>query len=352
MSINVKYYKSLDAFVRDCKDENNRYLLLVAQECKFYMSLLKNSKIQAYGAIFPEIMFEAVNYKDGLLAYKLDDDEKIIIQNDISKTYFEKDEFKQIKSVITFVDGLSHHIDEFLDTFFELLEPQTQVLGGGAGMTPFNRKEVIFSPEGIYKDAALLLCKKQEINIGVEHGWTILKDQLVTTLVNETSILQIDYNNALDYYKKVIEEDLNIQINDINDYLNSYPIGLVKFDNEILVKEIFDVSNDSLNISNSISQNSVIAILKGNKDKLINAAKQATLEAVSKSENKQSLVLVFECVSRKSFLKESFEDEMQMIKKTSDNRLMLGVLTLGEIVNKGDVNLNLFNKTCLVGAIC
>jgi hypothetical protein len=108
-------------------------------------------------------------------------------------------------------------------------------------MTPFNRKEVIFSPEGIYKDAALLLCKKQEINIGVEHGWTILKDQLVTTLVNETSILQIDYNNALDYYKKVIEEDLNIQINDINDYLNSYPIGLVKFDNEILVKEIFEM---------------------------------------------------------------------------------------------------------------
>lgn len=352
MSINVKYYKSLDAFVRDCKDDNNRYLLLVAQECKFYISLLRNSKIKAYGAIFPEIIFDKQSYKDGLLACKLDDEDNVLIQKDISNITFTQKDFEKSKSIIIFTDGLSKHVDEYLDSLFELLPPEIDVLGAGAGVTPYTRKEVIFSSEGIYKDASLVVSKKHKIKVGIEHGWSILKDQLVATMTEDNKIIQIDYSDAIQLYKSVIQEDIKETIQDVNDYIKSYPIGLVKFDNEVLVKEILGISNNSLELSNTISQNSVITILKGEKDKLLKASKEATLKAVQGCKNEQSSIMIFECITRKEFLKDDFEEELEVIKQASNNRPMIGVLSLGEIVNEGDVSLKLFNKTCVVGALC
>ncbi|AXH14767.1 FIST sensor-containing signal transduction protein [Malaciobacter mytili LMG 24559] len=355
MSIDIKYYKTLDTFVRDCKGDNNRYLLFIAQECKFYISLLKNSKIEAYGAIFPEIILDTISYKEGLIAYKLNKNEKVFLQQDINNLTLKEDDFENINSVITFVDGLSLNINSYLDSLYELLAPETQVIGGGAGKIPFEQKENIFSNEGIYKEAALIICLENKIKVGFEHGWSLMQEQAIATLSKENTLFQIDYINAYEFYKSMIEKDLNKTILDeeLETYLKTYPLGLVKFDNEILVKEIIKINKDkSLVLGSSIPQNSIINFLKGEKDVVIEASKKAALKAVENCNNKQKAVFLFECVSRRLFLDENHKNEIEIIKENINEKLLIGLLTLGEIVNNNDMNINFYNKTCIVGALC
>lgn len=355
MSIDIKYYKTLDTFVRDCKENNNRYLLFIAQECKFYISLLRNSKIEAYGAIFPEIILNGISYKEGLIAYKLNENEKVYLQEDINNLSLKEQDFENVNSVITFVDGLSLNINAYLDSLYDLLPSSTQVIGGGAGKVPYEQKEVIFSSEGIYKDAALIVCLENEIKVGIEHGWSLMqKKQAIATLSKENTLFQIDYINAYDFYKNMIETDLNKTILDeqMQTYLKAYPLGLVKFDNDILAKEVVKINKDkSLLLGSSIPQNSIIKFLKGESNGVIQAAKKATLKAVEDCHNKQEAIFLFECITRRTFLNEKYEKEMEIIKKNIDNRLLVGVLTLGEIVNN-DMNINFYNKSCIVGALC
>lgn len=353
MSINVKYYSSLDTFVKDCKEDNNKYLLLVSQQCKFYISLLRNSKIQAYGAVFPEIIFEGESYANGLLAYKLDKDENIFIQKDISNLTLTQNDFEGVKSVITFVDALSSHKHTYLDNLFELLPVDTQVMGGGSGELPYNRKEVIFSNEGIFKDAAIILCKKQNLKVGIEHGWKVLKDGLIATMSKENSLTQIDYENALNVYKDIIKEDLKEDVTNISSHLLKYPIGLVKYGNKVRVREVISVDEkNGFKLGLPIPQNSVICVLKGKKDNLIKAAYNATKKAVDGCNNNQNLVFLFECINRRLFLKDKYNSELEIIRRTIDNRPLIGALTLGEILNEDNISLNFYNKTCIAGAVC
>ncbi|RXJ96470.1 hypothetical protein CRV00_02305 [Malaciobacter molluscorum] len=353
MSINVEYFSSLDTFVKNCTENNNKYFLLVSQKCKFYISLLRNSKIQAYGAFFPELIFEGEIYTDGLLAYKLDENDDIFIQKDISNITLTQSDFENVKSVITFVDALSPYKQTYLDNLFELLPVDTQIMGGGSGELPYNRKEVIFSNNGIYKDAAIILCKKQNLKVGIEHGWKILKDKLVATMSNKNILSQIDYQNALDVYKDIIKEDLKEDFTNVPFHLLKYPIGLVKYGNKIHIKEVINVDEkNGFTLGSCVSQNSIICVLKGTKDNLIKAAYNATKKAVEQCENNQSLVFLFDDIDRRIFLKDRYYDQLEIIKRTINNKTLIGALTLGEILNEDNINLTFYNKTCVVGALC
>ncbi len=355
MSINIKYYKTLDTFIKDCKENNNRYLLFIAQECKFYISLLKNSKIEVYGAIFPEVIFDGISYKEGLVAYTLNENEKVYLQEDMNNLTLKEENFEDVTSIITFVDGLSLSIDTYLDSLNELLFSDTQVIGGGAGVVPYEQKEVIFSNKGIYKDAALILCLKNEIKVGVEYGLSLMGNQAIATLIKGNSLLQIDYISAYEFYKNMIEKDLNRTIleEELETYLNVYSLGLVKFDNEVLVKKIIKINKDkSLLLGSAISQNSIINFLKSDSTMFIEAAKKATLKAIKDSSNKQKIVFLFECVTRKLFLNENYEKELEIIKTNINGKLLLGVLTLGEITNYDSTSVKFYNKACMVGSLC
>lgn len=355
MKMDIAYYDNLDSFLCECIEKDEKYLLLVSQNCIFDMNSIKESNIEVYGAVFPEVVYEDNSFKTGLVAYKLPSNAKVhLVKNIFDYKLFSKD-FENMKSVICFIDGLSTNIIDFLESLFDLLDEDTQIIGGGAGKLPFNQEEVIFSNQGIFKDSALLITLENDIYVGVKHGWQILKSPLLATMSSQNNLHQIDYDDAFSVYRKIVEDDYKKSFDSepFLDIVKSYPLGIIKFDNEVIVRDpIACEDNKKLVLVAGIPQNSIISVLKGDKKNLIKAANEATKIAVKDGNLDFEQAFIFDCISRRMFLGNDFVAEIDAVKQNIGDKKLIGALTLGEIANDGKVYINFFNKTCVVGALC
>lgn len=179
--------------------------------------------------------------------------------------------------------------------------------------------------------------------------------EVYKSVVEEDSGLK--FNNAFETYKNVVENDSGEQFNEDNffDIAKSYPLGIVKFNKEIIVRDpIAKDEKGNMVLVGDLEQNSTINILKGNKKSLIESSNNAIKKALESNNNKLEIknVVLFDCISRCIFLEEDFKEELGGIKKQVSNETLFGALTLGEIANNGNEYINFYNKTCVVGVLC
>lgn len=343
------YYETLEQVLFE---PNKNYVIFVAQKSKECYEKLQQLNINFHGAIFPQIFFENQNYEQGFLVYELKDDAQAFIIENI--TYNIDDEVEEIlsdkKTILLIVDGLSSHIETFLEEFYEYCSDDCTILGGGAGSLTLMQEPVIFNNYGIFQNAALIISHENKSNCGVKHGWEKLKGPYVVTDAQRNVLKSIDYKNAFSVYKEVVENDSNMQFNETNffDLAKSYPIGIEKYGSEIIVRDPIILENDHLVLVGEIDKNSVIYILKGNKDNLIQAAKNASNDIKNDESNN---LFGIDCISRVLFLEERFVDELKAISSSHKEKTLSGILTLGEIANNHEKFIEFYNKTCVVGLI-
>ena len=348
------YFQTLEEFQKEFVTQEGIFLLLVAEECSFSYQSIKESSLQCYGAIFPEIIYGKHHYKTGLIAVELLT-QPLCIENidDTQKLKQYKKELEDKESLFVAVDGLSASIDSFLFSLFEVINEECLLFGGGAGKMTLQQENVIFTPEGIYKDAALLVDLKSKISLGVKHGWEQLKGPFVATSSNKNILEKIDYNNAFDTYKKIVEEDSGLKFTQDNffELSKSYPLGIITLDNEVIVRDPIMQENGSLVLVGAMPQNSVISILKGKKENLLFAARDAAKFALEEQEF-PDLIFMVDCISRVLYLEDAFEQEIASVQEITGHIPLLGVLSLGEIANSSKNYIDFYNKTCVVGALC
>ncbi|MGB6329238.1 MAG: FIST C-terminal domain-containing protein [Halarcobacter sp.] len=352
--MNSFYFQKIDDFYLLNNVQDKMWLLLVAEHCDFDYEELKSKKLACYGGIFPEIIYGEKHYNTGLIALELDF--KPIFLNDIDNAVLDAELINKYDSLLVYVDGLSIHIDSFLVKLFEVTKEETKILGGGAGKLTLKQEPVIFTPSNIMKDSALIIPLKQKLSIGVNHGWEFLEGPFVATKSKKNTLYQINYKNAFDVYKKIVEEDSKMKINSDNFYkiAKSYPLGIVTYEKDMIVRAPITVKNNNLVLVGEIPTNSVINILKGNKHQLIFAALEASKEATCKcNEDENSFAIVVDCISRSLYLEEFFEKEIkQIIGQVPNPSKLIGTLSLGEIANESDSFITFYNNTCVVGILC
>ncbi len=353
MNYEINYFNTLDEFITSNHDNNFTYLLYVGEGCDFDFLKLQKLKITCYGAIFPEIIFNNKNYKSGLLSYKLPLNSRALIIEDISN-FKTKTILKDYASVIAILDGLSPYISYFLEQLFESLDANSELIGGGAGKLTLRQEPIIFKNNGIFQDAALLVGLKKEIHVGVRHGWKYLEGPLIASSTNKNILHQIDYKSAYDIYKNIVENNCRLTLNDDNffEIAKSYPLGIVKLNQEVIVRDPIVKDKDSLVLVGDIVQNSIINILVGDKVSLIESAGLACQEAKKSCNQEFEKVIMFDCISRVLYLEEDFKEELNEVQKHTNNKPIFGALTLGEIANEGNIHINFFNKTCVIGLLC
>ena len=348
--MNSVYLNSFEEFLKYQDSKEKMYLLLVSENCDFNHETIKNLNINCYGAIFPEIIFEKQHYKDGLIAIDIDI-EPILVNNMENKIEDEK-KFSSIKSMLLFVDGLSPYIDPFLVSLFESTNEECKIFGGGAGKLTLQQERVIFTPEYITQNSALIIPLSQDLDVGVSHGWEYLDGPHVATSSSKNVLEQIDYEYAFDVYKNIVEKDSGLKFSEDNffELAKSYPLGIVSYSGEIIVRDPIASDVKSLVLVGVMPQNSVIQVLKGEKSKLIEAAKFAAINAMDTKKEKE-LVIMIDCISRVLFLEDSFVKEIDSVSNIIGDLPLVGALTLGEIANKSDTYIDFYNKTCVVGTL-
>ena len=352
-----KFYFCLKDFLEDNKNNTQKAFVLVAEYTNFDLEDLRNYNGEIFGGIVPFVVFNENFYNKGIIVCFLEENSDFLFVEDLNNLDRNPIFFDNRKSFMVLLDGLSPNITNFLENLFEAVCENAQIIGGGAGKMTFENDPVIFTKDKIYKNAAIVIATPLKLHTKIASGWEYLEGPFLTTSSEKNILKTLNFNNAFDVYKNVIEKHTGMTFNDDNffDIAKSYPFGIVKFNNQTIVRDPIYINKDNhIVLVGDIFQNSTINILKGNPASLVESTGLAVKELLKESDScKNQDVMVFDCISRSIFLGDNFPSELEEMKRfmTADSTLF-GALTLGEICSDTDKYISFYNKSCIVGVLC
>jgi hypothetical protein len=108
-----------------------------------------------------------------------------------------------------------------------------------------------------------------------------------------------------------------------------------------------------MTFAGNIPQGSMVRLMKGNIDKLIDAASNAAYKIKKRSTERNQLALLISCVGRRIVLGERIEEELEVIRhEFGENTLLCGFYSYGEISpTLKNVACELHNQTMTITTI-
>ncbi len=314
--------------------------------------VIVNSTLSQNGIGIMAIQSTTLHFKNGIL-------------ENISSNPFQKGSriFKELtnnsgeeKVLFMMPDGLTCNIPELLDGVYESIGAEYKYAGGGSGDNLKFVKTFQFFNNKVFQDsmAYTLIESSKSIGVGIKHGWAPTGDPVLVTKVKGNTIYEIDGSPALDVYKKHLGNIVNEK--NFSDYAASHPFGIVETEGEYTIRDPIDCSESdgSITCIAEVPENTIVKIMKGDKESLIASAKESALNAKEQIKgNKPSFIIVFNCVSRLLYLDDKAAKEIDTIREVFGKEIpLIGVFSFGEIGSKlGGVPI-FHNKTVVVSAFC
>jgi len=337
-------------------------LFLMADEEQFsgksLIPIFQKIKKTILGGVFPELIFKGERKKKGVILLPLSFELKAQLF-DLSETA--EDFTEQLESVhrdslgisstlFVFNDALGTNKKLFIESLFNFFGINPTYIGGGAGSLEFNSFPCIITNSGLHANAAVIGWTNKRIALGVAHGWQPVSKILKVTKVNKNQLIGINWRPAFEVYKEIVESHSGLKFTSDNifEIAKSYPLGIAKIDAEMVVRDPFKVTGDTIHMVDEILEGEYIKILHGNMVSLLAGASKAKEIAFSKLEDNMDKNAVFciDCISRVLFMQNDFKKELEAIGQNVD---VTGVLTIGEIANSEESFLEIYNKTIVIG---
>jgi hypothetical protein len=307
------------------------------------------------GGIFPEIIAEGQRQEKGFLLFPMN----VHISTAIIQFKDDKEKLEEIldealvgsqhtfASLITFIDAFAPAKGSFISDLYNYFGPILNYFGGGAGSLSFKPFQCIIHNGKLYQNAAAIALLEKQLNMGVAHGWTAISKPLKVTKTIGNSIVSIDWKPAFDVYKEIIKQHSQQEIDEQNFFsiAKSYPLGLVKLDDEMIIRDPYAAHGNLLHIVDEVPQDEYVCVMNGNLDSLLSGASHAYKAASETLEQNNTVAFCIDCISRVLYMGDSFVNELDIINKDG---AMNGILSIGEIANPGHVFLEIFNKTIVV----
>ena len=342
--------------------QNRTALLFVAENSNIdienLISELNQKRIHFAGGIFPKVMYKNVVYEKGIVVNYIEN----IVQSFTTKN-IEQQQFtipkielprKDSYCTLTLVDGLTGNISNYLSELYRTLGTSCIYFGGGCGSLTLQQKPCIFNNTGFYMNAAFSIIYETKVSIGVKHGWEKVDGPLIATKTDKNTIQEINWRNAFEVYKEIIEKDSKQKITPDNFFsvAKAYPFGIVKENSECVVRDpIATNEKGELICVGEVLSNTMLDVLRGKNENLILSATEAARLTTKNAKNPNRAIII-DCISRVLFLEENFQQELDAVikeLKTKNEQMEIsGALTLGEISSYNGY-LEFFNKTIVVG---
>lgn len=352
-----KFYFSIKDFLEDNVNNTKNIFILVAEYTSFNLEDLKDYNGEIFGGIVPFVVYNNEYYNKGIIVCSLCKNSDFLLVEDLNHLNVNHTFFENRISFLVLLDGLSQNITNFLENLFEMVCENAQIIGGGAGKITFENEPVIFTKDKIYKNAAIIIATSMNLHSKISNGWGYLDGPFLTTNSEKNILKTLNYKNAFDVYKSIVEKNSGMIFSDDNffDIAKSYPLGIVKFNNQTIVRDpIYIDQNKNIVLVGDIFQNSTINILRGDVNNLIKSSGTAVkelLEELNSNENED--VVIFNCINRSIFLGDNFSNELdEMRSHMKKDSTLFGALTLGEICSNSDKYISFYNKSCIVGVFC
>jgi hypothetical protein len=365
----IKFYDGQEpggwqSFLKELSKDNAKGILLfVGEETPFdykqLQPLLKTMDIEVWGGIFPEVIYNGSLYKQGVVGCAFKSPVSIEVIKDLStfKGNFPEDFVsKNTRTLLIFTSAYADNIPLLIETLYEKYFKEMAFVGGSAGSIVNIDQPSLFTCDDIFAGGAIIAAAPDFMSVGIKHGCQPISEPAIASSVDKNILRSINWEPAFEYYKRIVEQDAGIKLTAANflDVAKSYPLGILKYDTEIVLRVPISVGEEnSLIFASEMPENSVLLVTKAYPDKLIaaagTAAKQAKIAFESKMKTSPGKALIVDCLARALFLEDRFNDELKIIANKAGNDVFLfGLLSLGEIASTGDKYIELYNKTVVV----
>lgn len=322
---------------------------------------LNKGNINFCGGVFPGVIYGDKHYDEGAVIVVLPVLEKPFLIKGLDTTEFVLPDFgrkinhprRKKYTAIILVDAWSAFISLFLSEIFNQLGDSFRYFGGGAGSLSLRNEPCIFTPEGEFRNAAMVLFTSLESTLGVRHGWKRFAGPIVATNTRNHIISELNWETPIEVYRTSVESHYGEKITakNFSQVSREYPFGIYKKGSEDVIREPIAVNKKGeLICAGEVPENTALYIMHGEKKSLLQAAGQAARDCMKRKRKEITYCLIADCVSRSIFLGNEFKKELEVVKNIIHPCLPIGILSIGEIASHGDAYLEFFNKTIVVGA--
>lgn len=313
------------------------------------------SGIVLTGGVFPMVISDEKSLERGIILKQIKTKHPPYLIKDISEDFIQDlpDLPDKIKSSFVLLDGLSPNIPNFMDSLYEKYWNKISYIGGGAGSLSLVQKPCIFTNEGFYENAGMVLMTEQEIQLGVKHGWEKIAGPYVANKADGNKIIELNWRPAFEVYKEIVEQNTAKRFDSsaFFDIAKGFPFGIFREGQEDIVRDPIALEDDGVMVCvGRIEQNTSLNILKGQNEVLIDNARLAAKHA---SNPKASDLFMVDCISRILYLEGDFVEELKAVKQElAGSELDLeGVLSIGEVSSGVNGYLEFYNKTTVVSSL-
>jgi hypothetical protein len=242
-------------------------------------------------------------------------------------------------ALMVFSDGLAGDQREVVRGCYEVAGATVALVGGAAGenqqaLITYQCADDEVMTNGL---VAVWINADHPLGVAVDNGWHPIGDPMIVTRAKRNLVYELDGMPAVQAYLAQREEDPLDQ--------NLYGEGQVSFSASTLDEPLgvanasgrFDVRHilrrtrdDALELFGHVNEQSVVQVMTGDRQDLLQAAEQAGAEAIEQLVEPPRGVLVFSCTGRVAALGPHLEDESAVISHAIGGRPLAGFFTYGE----------------------
>lgn len=261
----------------------------------------------------------------------------------------------ELKSILILSEGSFVNGTELINELINQTDKSIPIFGGLAGDEFSFEKTIV----GLNADATSgkivaigFYGNHIHFSYGSEGGWGDFGPEREVTQSNKNVLYKIGERFALELYK----EYLGKYAEELPGSSLYFPLSMKETPNsESVVRTILaiDEENKSMTFAGNIPEGSLVRLMKGNTDKLIDASSKAALKIGATTSNVTQLALLISCVGRRIVLGDRVEEELEVIREVFGNSTILcGFYSYGEISpNLSNVACELHNQTMTIATI-
>ena len=259
-------------------------------------------------------------------------------------------------TTIVLTDGLNGAGEELVNQIMGATRPFQQVVGGAAGDDGAFQATTVGGGSQAHADGAAVLhtFSRAPWGVGVDHGLKATTRPMRVTRARGNVVHELEGRPAFDVYREYAEKKgVHLKAESAGPFLIGNELGLLVFDEIKRARAPLSVGADgSLSCAASVPEGAHVAILDGEPDSMVSAAKRAAEEAQKNLKGaRASAVLLFDCVCRGMILDQAFSREIEAVQSVFPEVPVAGLLTYGEIARfKGRLD-GWHNTTAVVAAI-
>ncbi len=329
-------------------------------EVEDIIDALNARDVAYFGAIFPALLESGQRYDRGAVVNVLPVAAPPTIARFIDGERIEWDGALPTvagtqATAFVLVDSRCGMMSELLAELYDHHGNTVQYLGAGAGRALPHSTPCLFSPQGYIQQAAIVATVNGNGQTIARHGWERLRGPVVATRTHKNIVHEFNWEPALPFYREFLREHLGDLDHEASllETSKRFPFGIYKEGQEDIVRDVVRIDGDSICFAGAIPENSVLHILHGNVEQLVNGCGDAFTECAVRTKGDVTNCIVFDCFTRTALLADDFSLELETIERNSKeidrNLTPWGALVLGEIASDGERLPEFHNKTCVVG---